>query len=261
MRSSANRTSLLLFILSILIVLEHKSGLYLAKLCSNTEPMTSNFATYLKFVLCKHRNICGLQPLPKAFSERLCVNSTFLYLALLAIKDQIIAEWSKGIHWEREVGTISAFQDEAQMKRLGVTLLLLCLLMFVSLVHKVKVSLQKQKPLLKETLEHWKDTVIKAELSRNMGISVLCSFLHLEALFPILPALDPQSQPGMDNQGQVWTHVPPMHSSSVVPTLQLQHRTSSKARLCSFTSGRENLLGSDPTSWASLMWAHLHSVT
>lgn len=49
-------TSLLLFILSILIVLEHKSGLYLVKLGSNTEPTTSNFAVYLKFLQCKDRN-------------------------------------------------------------------------------------------------------------------------------------------------------------------------------------------------------------
>lgn len=48
--------SLLLFILSIFIVLEYKSGFYLVKLGSNTEPMTSNFAVYLKFVHCKHRN-------------------------------------------------------------------------------------------------------------------------------------------------------------------------------------------------------------
>lgn len=82
--------SLLLFFLSILIVLEHKSGLYLVKLGSNTEPMTSSFAVYLKFVQCKHRNsshIYGLQPLQKTFSERLCVNLTFVYLAFLAIKD------------------------------------------------------------------------------------------------------------------------------------------------------------------------------
>lgn len=48
--------SSLLFILSILIVLEYKSGLYLVKLGSNTEPMTSDFAVYLKFVQGKHRN-------------------------------------------------------------------------------------------------------------------------------------------------------------------------------------------------------------
>lgn len=82
--------SLFLFFLSILIVLEHKSGMYLVKLGSNIKPMTSSFAVYLKFVQCKHRNsshIYGLQPLQKTFSERLCVNWTFLYLVLLAIKD------------------------------------------------------------------------------------------------------------------------------------------------------------------------------
>lgn len=272
-------TSLLLFILWILTVLRHKSGLYLVKSGSNTESMTSNFAVYLKFVKGEPRNSYhthGLQPLQKASSERLCINSKSLHLALLVIKATVMAQWRKGMCREREVGTISAFQDEGQDSEKTWRYTSATAPFAITLFNiKVRVSSQKEKNhcsnrhLGRKKGYNTKRTTLKKHgyfsplllLFHNNNPKVpICNLISPpSSMWPADSARDGQLRPVPDSCTKRGQFKCGAYTAATVHNSQ-QSSAVLPAELASPLAGRTSS-GRDPISRALLRWAHFPNGT